>query len=51
LKEVVIYREEVGQIKILGDYLNRMVYHEAVHIGQLLSYLRTLGIERHQIWD
>jgi len=51
LKEIVIRRDEVNQVKKLGDYLNRMVYHEAVHTGQLLSYLRTLKIERPQIWD
>ncbi len=51
LKEIVIRREEVNQVKKLGDYLNRMVYHEAVHTGQLLSYLRTLKIQRPQIWD
>lgn len=51
LKEIVIRREEVNQVKQLGDYLNRMVYHEAVHTGQLLGYLRTLKIRRPQVWD
>jgi uncharacterized damage-inducible protein DinB len=51
LSEIVIQRKEVNQVKKLGDYLNRMVYHEAVHIGQLLSYLRTMNVERPQIWD
>jgi len=51
LTEIVIRREEVNQIKQLGDYVNRMVYHEAVHIGQLLGYLRTLKIKRPQVWD
>ena len=51
LKEIEICREEVNQVKLLGDYLNRMVYHEAVHTGQLLSYLRTLKIRRPQVWD
>ena len=51
LKEVVIKRKEVNQVKLLGDYLNRMAYHESVHTGQLLSYLRTLKIKRPQIWD
>ena len=51
LKEIVIRREEVNQEKLLGDYLNRMVYHEAIHTGQILSYLRTLKIRRPQIWD
>ena len=51
LEEIRIERKEVGQSKILGDYLNRMAYHESVHTGQMLSYLRTLGIERPKIWD
>ncbi len=51
LNTVKIERKEVGQSKILGDYLNRIAYHESVHTGQILSYLRTIGIERPQIWD
>lgn len=51
LEHVRIERTEVGQRKKLGDYLNRMVYHEAVHTGQMLGYLRTLGIDRPLIWD
>ena len=51
LINVRIERTEVGQSKSLGDYLNRMVYHEAVHTGQMLSYLRTHSIERPKIWD
>jgi len=51
LENVKIERKEVGQSKKLGDYLNRIAYHESVHTGQMLSYLRTKGIERPQIWD
>lgn len=51
LETIKIERSEVGQSKKLGDYLNRIVYHESVHTGQLLSYLRTIGIDRPQIWD
>tara|TARA_R110002051_G_scaffold222630_1_gene286180 strand:- start:4726 stop:5196 length:471 start_codon:yes stop_codon:yes gene_type:complete len=51
LNTIRIERKEVGQSKILGDYLNRIAYHEAVHAGQMLGYLRTLGIKRPQIWD
>ena len=51
LENVRIERKEVGQSKNLGDYLNRIAYHESVHTGQILSYLRTIGIERPQIWD
>ncbi len=46
-----IERREVGQSKKLGDYLNRMAYHESVHTGQMLDYLRTIGMDRPQIWD
>jgi len=51
LKTIKIERSEVGQSKTLGDYLNRIAYHESVHTGQMLSYLRTLKIDRPQIWD
>ncbi|WP_428742175.1 DinB family protein [Tenacibaculum sp.] len=51
LESIRIERKEVGQSKKLGDYLNRIAYHESVHTGQLLGYLRTLGVKRAQIWD
>ncbi|AXT61159.1 DinB family protein [Aquimarina sp. AD10] len=51
LKTIRIERREVGQSKNLGDYLNRIVYHESVHTGQMLGYLRTLGVNRPLIWD
>jgi uncharacterized damage-inducible protein DinB len=51
LDTIRIERKEVGQSKTLGDYLNRIAYHESVHTGQLLSYLRTIGIDRPQLWD
>lgn len=51
LTTIRIERKEVGQSKLLGDYLNRIAYHEAVHTGQLLSYLRSAGVSRPQIWD
>lgn len=51
LENIRIERKEVGQSKILGDYLNRIAYHESVHTGQMLAYLRTLGIKRPLIWD
>jgi uncharacterized damage-inducible protein DinB len=51
LSTIEIIRSEKGQLRKLGDYLQRIAYHEAVHTGQLLSYLRTLGLERPQIWD
>ncbi|MBL6447351.1 DinB family protein [Fulvivirga sp. 29W222] len=51
LENVEIVRTEVGQRKKLGDYLNRMAYHESVHTGQMLAYLRTLNIGRPLVWD
>jgi hypothetical protein len=49
--EIEIVRSEKGQRRLLGDYLQRIAYHEAVHAGQMLSYLRTLCIDRPLIWD
>lgn len=51
LEEVYITRKEVKQHRRLGDYLLRMAYHESVHTGQLLDYLRTLKAPRALIWD
>lgn len=51
LKTIEIVRPEKGQRRLPGDYIQRIAYHEAVHAGQMLSYLRTLGLDRPQIWD
>ena len=51
LASIEIIRSEKGQRRKLGDYLLRIAYHEAVHTGQFLSYLRTLGVERPLLWD
>jgi uncharacterized damage-inducible protein DinB len=51
LEEVYITRKEKKQHRKLGDYLLRMAYHEAVHTGQLLDYLRTLKATRANVWD
>ncbi|GGX14768.1 DinB family protein [Aquimarina muelleri] len=51
LENIKIERTEVGQSKKLGDYLNRIAFHESVHIGQMLGYLRTLRMETSIIWD
>src|SRR5437868_12489215 len=45
LADIEIIRSEVGQKRKLGDYLMRMAYHESVHTGQMLSYLRILNVE------
>jgi len=47
----IIERPKLNQRRKLGDFLLRMAYHESVHTGQLLSYLRTVGQERPNIWD
>jgi uncharacterized damage-inducible protein DinB len=48
---IQITRADIGQTRNLGDFLLRVAYHESVHAGQLLSYLRTLNIDRPKLWD
>ncbi|QDO92508.1 DinB family protein [Formosa sediminum] len=40
-----------GKKKILVKYLLRIGYHESVHAGQFLSYLRAMNIDRPNVWD
>lgn len=51
LENIKIDRSDSGYIRDLGDMLLRIGYHESVHTGQLLDYLRTAGIPRVRIWD
>lgn len=51
LSSIEIIRSEKGQRRKLGDYLLRIAYHESVHTGQMLAYLRELRLERPLIWD
>ncbi|MBB5620825.1 putative damage-inducible protein DinB [Pedobacter cryoconitis] len=51
LSGIIIIRKELGQLRNLGDFIQRIAYHEAVHTGQFLSYMRTLNINRPKIWD
>jgi len=51
LDEINIIRPEKKQHRKLGDFLLRIGYHEGVHTGQLLDYLRTLKAQRANIWD
>lgn len=37
--------------RTLGEFLLRCNYHESVHAGQFLSYLRMMGLERPNVWD
>lgn len=51
LTNIKINRSDSGYIRDLGDMLLRIAYHESVHTGQLLDYLRTAGVPRIRIWD
>jgi uncharacterized damage-inducible protein DinB len=51
LSNIKINRSDVGYVRTLGDMLMRIAYHESVHTGQLLDYMRMAGIDRPQIWD
>lgn len=51
LSETKIVHPGNGEMKILGKYLLRIGYHESVHAGQFLSYIRAMKIERPEIWD
>ena len=51
LDSIEIDRSDVGYKRRLGDFLLRAIYHEAVHCGQLLAYLRAMGVVRPKIWD
>lgn len=47
----VIDRSDVGYQRYLGDMLLRIAYHDSVHAGQFLQYLRMVEIDRPNIWD
>lgn len=51
LSNIKIDRSDIGYVRPLGDMLLRIAYHESVHTGQLLDYLRTVKAERPDIWD
>ncbi len=51
LNETQIIHPGNGEKKFLRHYLLRIGYHEAVHAGQFLSYLRAMEITRPEIWD
>jgi uncharacterized damage-inducible protein DinB len=48
---IVIDRSDAGYKRRLGDFLLRAIYHEAIHCGQFLGYLRMMGAARPKIWD
>ncbi|MGC5326029.1 DinB family protein [Brevibacillus sp. SYSU BS000544] len=47
----LIDRSYVGYQRYLGDMLMRIAYHDSVHTGQFLQYMRMVGLERPLIWD
>ncbi|MBO6659404.1 MAG: DinB family protein [Roseivirga sp.] len=51
LNETEIVHPGNGEKKNLGKYLLRIGYHESVHAGQFLTYLRAMGIDRPSVWD
>jgi uncharacterized damage-inducible protein DinB len=51
LRVKTVDRSDKGYVRTLGDFILRMAYHEAVHTGQLLGYLRTMNVSRPNIWD
>ncbi|MGG8495589.1 DinB family protein [Tenacibaculum sp. TC6] len=51
LTNIMVTHPGNGEKKLLGKYLLRIGYHEAVHTGQFLSYLRTMEVERPFLWD
>ncbi|UMB54610.1 DinB family protein [Lutibacter sp. A64] len=51
LNETEIIHPGNGDKKNLAKYLLRIGYHESVHAGQFLSYLRAIEIDRPNLWD
>ncbi|WJH37024.1 DinB family protein [Paenibacillus sp. CC-CFT747] len=51
LPAIRIDRSDAGYVRTLGDMLLRIAYHESVHTGQLLDYMRTAGVPRPRVWD
>ena len=44
-------RADKGYVRAAGDFILRMAYHESVHAGQMLGYLRSMNASRPNIWD
>jgi uncharacterized damage-inducible protein DinB len=51
LNTIPIDRTDVGYIRKAGDFILRIAYHEAVHAGQMLQYMRMAVVPRPSIWD
>ena len=46
-----VNRADKGYVRDAGDFMLRIAYHESVHVGQLLDYLRLMSVPRPNIWD
>ena len=46
LRTVRVSRPERGYVREAGDFVLRIAYHESVHAGQMLGYLRAMGVDR-----
>ncbi len=46
-----IVRPDTDFNRAIGDFILRIAYHESVHTGQLLAYLREMNAPRPNIWD
>jgi uncharacterized damage-inducible protein DinB len=42
-------RSDIGYVRTYGDFILRIAYHESVHAGQLLGYLRGLNVPRPNV--
>lgn len=51
IQNTMIIHPGNSEPKNLGKYLLRIGYHESVHAGNFLTYLRLMGLERPNIWD
>ncbi len=40
-----------GNVHSVGDYILKLAYHESVHAGQMLGYLRAMNAPRSKFWD
>lgn len=50
INETYIIHPGNGEKKLLSQYLLRIGYHESVHAGQFLYYLRAMNLDRPDIW-
>jgi hypothetical protein len=46
-----VNRADKGYVRSAGDFILRMGYHEAIHTGHMLGYLRAMNVPRPNIWD